>query len=134
MTGWIKRFKSPWYYWYTGHLRIAVISLAVSTLVLGLVFGATVGFSMVGILLAVVLDTAGLALALLYVLVLRAALPEWMGLRDNADAWILSFIVWPFFLGVFVNRLVTFGVATISGYIGDPQRTDRHHSASTADE
>ncbi|MCB1770877.1 MAG: hypothetical protein KDJ31_14470 [Candidatus Competibacteraceae bacterium] len=134
MTGWIKRFKSPWYYWYTGHLRIAVISLGVSTLLLWLVFGATMGFSMAGILLAVMLDTAGFALALLYVVVLRTALPEWTGLREDADTWILAFIVWPFFLSFFVNRLVTFGVATVSGYTGDPQQTDRHHSVMTADE
>jgi hypothetical protein len=134
IIGWIKRFKSPWYYWHTGHSRIAVISLGVSTLVLWLVFGATVGFSIVGILLAVVLDTAGFALALLYLVVLRATLPEWMGLRDNADVWILSFIVWPCFLSFFVNRLVTFGVAAVSGYTGYPPWTDRHHSAPTTDE
>lgn len=97
-----------------------MISLGVSTLVLWLAFGAAVGFSMLGILLAVVLDTTGLVLALLYVVVLRADLPEWMGLRDEADAWILSFIVWPCFLSFFVNRLVTFGVAAVEKRIRSP--------------
>jgi hypothetical protein len=134
MTGWIKRFKSPWYYWHTGQTGIAVISLGVSTLLLWLLFLMTAGFSIIGILLAVVLDTVGLVLAILYLIVFRAYLPEWMGLREDADAWILAFIVWPFFLSFFVNRLVTFGVAAVSGYTGDPGRTNRHPSMPKTDE
>jgi hypothetical protein len=57
-----------------------------------------------------------------------------MGLRDDADDWIISLIVLFFLAGFFVNRRVTFMVATVSGYFDYPLRMDCHHSAPPTDE
>lgn len=48
----LKKFKSPWYYWYTGHKKIALLSMLPSTGILWICLGATVGFSMVVLFLS----------------------------------------------------------------------------------
>jgi len=67
----LKKFKSPWYYWHTGHKKIALLSMLLSAGILWICLGATVGFSMIGIILAILLDGIGLGLALLYLIFLE---------------------------------------------------------------
>lgn len=112
----LKKFKSPWYYWHTGHKKIALLSMLLSTGILWICLGATVGFSMIGIILAILLDGIGLGLALLYLIFLRAYIPEWTSLQSNADAFVMNILIWPLLAGFFVSRISSFVVAKVSGY------------------
>ena len=112
----LKKFKSPWYYWYTGHKKIALLSMLLSTGILWICLGATVGFSMIGIILAILLDGIGLGLALLYLIFLRAYIPEWTSLQSNADAFVINILIWPLLAGFFVSRISSFVVAKVGGY------------------
>lgn len=112
----LKKFKSPWYYWHTGHKKIALLSMLLSTGILWICLGATMGFSMIGIILAILLDGIGLGLALLYLIFLRAYIPEWTSLQSNADAFVMNILIWPLLAGFFVSRISSFVVAKVSGY------------------
>ena len=112
----LKKFKSPWYYWHTGHKKIALLSMLLSTGILWICLGATVGFSIVGIILAILLDGIGLGLALLYLIFLRAYIPEWTSLQSNADAFVMNILIWPLLAGFFVSRISSFVVAKVGGY------------------
>lgn len=112
----LKKFKSPWYYWHTGHKKIALLSMLLSTGILWICLGATVGFSMIGIILAILLDGIGLGLALLYLIFLRAYIPEWTSLQSNADAFVMNILIWPLLAGFFVSRISSFIVAKVGGY------------------
>jgi hypothetical protein len=107
----IKKFKSPWYYWHTGQKKIALLSMLLSTGILWIGLGATVGFSMGGILLAILLDGVGFGLALLYLIFLRAYIPEWIGLQGHVDALVMNRLIWPLLVGFFVSRISSFVVA-----------------------
>ena len=121
-------YKSPWFYWHTGHRRIAVLSLLGSGIVLWGGFVALAGFSIWGVVLALVLDAAGFWLALGYLLFLRTALPAWAGLRDHADAFIVQQLLVPVLLGFLVTRTVTFFVAKACGYTAPSFRSPREPS------
>ena len=112
----LKKFKSPWYYWHTGHKKIALLSMLLSAGILWICLGATVGFSMIGIILAILLDGIGLGLALLYLIFLRAYIPEWTSLQSNADAFVINILIWPLLAGFFVSRISSFVVAKVGGY------------------
>ena len=112
----LKKFKSPWYYWHTGHKKIALLSMLLSTGILWICLGATVGFSMIGIILAILLDGIGLGLALLYLIFLRAYIPEWTSLQSNVDAFVMNILIWPLLAGFFVSRISSFVVAKVGGY------------------
>lgn len=112
----LKKFKSPWYYWHTGHKKIALLSMLLSTGILWICLGATVGFSMIGVILAILLDGIGLGLALLYLIFLRAYIPEWTSLQSNADAFVMNILIWPLLAGFFVSRISSFVVAKVGGY------------------
>jgi len=112
----LRRFRSHWYYWYTGHPWIAVLSVGVSTLILWVISGFITGFSLVGLLVIVLLDALGFWLAMLYLLLLRPLLPEWSGLQGSADAFIVQQWGVPLLIGVFLSRSVSLVVAKISGY------------------
>ena len=112
----LKKFKSPWYYWHTGHKKIALLSMLLSTGILWICLGATMGFSMIGIILAILLDGIGLGLALLYLIFLRAYIPEWISLQSNADAFVMNILIWPLLAGFFVSRISSFVVAKVGGY------------------
>lgn len=112
----LKKFKSPWYYWHTGHKKIALLSMLLSAGILWICLGATVGFSMIGIILAILLDGIGLGLALLYLIFLRAYIPEWTSLQSNADAFVMNILIWPLLAGFFVSRISSFVVAKVGGY------------------
>jgi len=119
----LKKFKSPWYYWHTGHKKIALLSMLLSAGILWICLGATVGFSMIGIILAILLDGIGLGLALLYLIFLRAYIPEWTSLQSNADAFVINILIWPLLAGFFVSRISSFVVAKVGGYT-DHNRMD----------
>lgn len=74
------------------------------------------GFSMIGIILAILLDGIGLGLALLYLIFLRAYIPEWTSLQSNADAFVMNILIWPLLAGFFVSRISSFVVAKVGGY------------------
>jgi len=112
----LKKFKSPWYYWHTGHKKIALLSMLLSAGILWICLGATMGFSMIGIILAILLDGIGLGLALLYLIFLRAYIPEWTSLQSNADAFVMNILIWPLLAGFFVSRISSFVVAKVGGY------------------
>jgi len=112
----MRKFKSPWYYWHTGHKVIALSSLTLSTLILWAVLGVSAGFSPWGILLALLLDAAGFWLALLYLLVLRPYVPAFSGLQEQVDALIIYQFAVPMLLGFLLNRASSFLVARLSGY------------------
>ena len=112
----LKKFKSSWYYWHTGHKKIALLSMLLSTGILWICLGATMGFSMIGIILAILLDGIGLGLALLYLIFLRAYIPEWTSLQSNADAFVMNILIWPLLAGFFVSRISSFVVAKVGGY------------------
>ncbi|MDQ5909469.1 MAG: hypothetical protein QG599_1564 [Pseudomonadota bacterium] len=115
----IKKFKSPWYYWHTGQKKIALLSMLLSAGILWIGLGATVGFSIAGIILAILLDGIGLGLALLYLIILRTYIPEWINLKNNADALVMNILIWPLLMGFFVSRISTFIVAKSTGKVSN---------------
>jgi 4-hydroxybenzoate polyprenyltransferase len=93
-----------------------VISLLASTFILWVSLWITAGFSIAGILLAVILDAIGFWLALIYLLVLRSYLPELISLKAAADVLMLKHFILPMLAGFFINRICSFVVAKICGY------------------
>lgn len=85
--------------------------------------GATVGFSIAGIILAILLDGIGLGLALLYLIILRDSIPEWINLKNNADVLVMNTLIWPLLMGFFISRISTFLVAKSIGKI--PKEKER---------
>jgi len=108
---WHEIFPQYWYYWHTGHPVVALSSMVLSLVILfsGMVLLA--GFSLWGVLLALVLDLLGLMAVLAYALFLRTLVPDLM--LEQADFWILNQFVLPVIAAFVVNRLVTYGVARL---------------------
>ncbi len=90
--------------------------MAVSVLLLWIVSGLINGFSLTGVLIAVLLDSAGFWLAILYLLLLRPSMPQWGGLQASVDVLLIQQWLIPLLIGVFLNRLVSFAVAKACGY------------------
>lgn len=116
----MKHFKSPWFFWYTGHKLIAVFSMLFSAGMLGFMLAATEGFSIWAIIIAVLLDAVGFWIALIYVLVLRnyvTLIPFFQDSVQNFfDALVMNHLVVPVFLGFFSSRLASFVVAKLGKY------------------
>jgi len=104
----MKILKSYWYYWHTGNKPVAVISMILSAAVTGVVLALSVGFSMWGIILAVLLDAVGFLVILIYVIV-RGYLPDLI--LEQADAFVLYQLVIPVCIAFLVGRLITGWVA-----------------------
>ncbi|AFL72712.1 hypothetical protein Thivi_0658 [Thiocystis violascens DSM 198] len=102
-------FKSHWYYWYTGRKSIAILSMIVSILVTTLCLTLALGCSIWGIVVAILLDSAGFWLTAVYVFVLRSSIPELA--QGQMDALIATHLVLPMLFGLFVTRASTFLVA-----------------------
>ncbi len=100
--------KSYWYYWHTGNKFVAVISMILSAAVTGLVLALSIGFSIWGIILAVLLDSIGFLVVLIYVAV-RSDLPSLV--LEQSDAFMLNQFVVPLCIAFLVGRLITFWVA-----------------------
>lgn len=111
----MKRFKSPWFYWHTGQKRIALISLAMSGLVSGLVLILVAGCSAWSILLALLLDAAGLLVALVYVVVARWSIPAGFGLQAHIDTVVFELVLLPALVGFVLNRACAFLTARACG-------------------
>jgi len=74
-----------------------------------------------GIIFVILLDDIGLGLALLYLIFLRAYIPEWISLQSNADAFVINILIWPLLAGFFVSRISSFVVAKVGGYTDNNQ-------------
>ncbi len=114
-------FKSHWYYWHTGHKRIAIFSMATSAVIMSLVLVVTVGFSPWGIVLAVLLDAAGFWLAVIYLVFIRSQLSEFMGLKSHIDLLILTQLALPLLAGFFISRLSSFSIAKLFSFRPTPR-------------
>lgn len=121
---WLKKFKSHWFYWHTGYRKIAVFSMIASALAQGLLLAIAGGFTLGGILLAVLLDGVGFVVAVFYLLLLRPYLPEWIGLQHSADIFLVQMVVLPMLVGFFLNRIMSFFVAKRCGYDFSGSRHD----------
>lgn len=102
-------FKSYWYYWHTGQKLVALVSMILTALLVGAGMFWAVGFSLWGIILAVLLDTVGFFVAIIYALVLREYLPTMF--VPKVDELIIYQFVIPTIAVFILGRLVTFVVA-----------------------
>lgn len=112
----MKKFRSPWYYWYTGHKEIAAISIIVSFLLMCFFLVVGAGFSFWSIIFAIILDATGFWLAIIYFLFLRYNLPDFLGITGAADKFIITQIIIPVIVTFLSGRLTTFFVAKSLGY------------------
>ena len=105
----MRLLRNHWYYWYTGEPLIAFLSIIVTAALLwgGLVWWHN--YSVWGVLLALLLDSAGFWFALIYTVALRFYLPDM--LVEQVDTWLLQNIFIPLCVSFVINRLVTFGIA-----------------------
>jgi hypothetical protein len=109
------RFKSHWFYWYTGHRMIAIISMLLNTLVMWLILVLGAGFSIWGVLIVMLLDMLGFWMGLIY-LALRNNIAGWWGLQEKVDHLVLTQLLVPFVVSLVLNRLCSFLVAVCLGY------------------
>jgi len=112
----IKDFKSHWYYWHTGHKLIAILSMTMSALIMSILLAVTAGFSLWGILFAVLLDAAGFWLAIVYLLFVRYHINEFIGLQSRIDTLIITQLALPMLVGFFISRISSFSVAKICSF------------------
>jgi predicted neutral ceramidase superfamily lipid hydrolase len=103
--------KSYWYYWYTGSKTLAVISMVLTALLVDMGMFIAAGLSLWGVAIAVLLDSIGFWLAVIYALALRNYLPDM--LRADADTLVVSQFVIPLLATFVIGRLVTWSVAAV---------------------
>jgi len=108
------KYKNHWYYWYTGHKYIAVSSMILSTVIMWFLLVMAAGFSIWGIVTALLLDAVGFWLAILYLFVLRDSVTDLFGLQDKADIFVFEQLVIPVFAGFIVSRISTLIVVWVS--------------------
>jgi hypothetical protein len=104
--------KSYWYYWHTGHKSLAVTSMVLSAAVTGLVLTPIAGFSFWGIVLAVLLDSIGFLVIVIYVIA-RSHLPDL--LLEQADAFVFNQFVVPVCIAFVVGRFITLWLVKVRG-------------------
>lgn len=73
----------------------------------------TVGFSIWGIILAVLLDAVGFWLAIVYLFFVRYHITEFIGLQSSIDTLVVNQLVFPVLAGFFISRISSFFVAKI---------------------
>ncbi len=130
----MKKFKSPWFYWHTEHKFIALLSMLVSTVILWIFLVVGAGFSIWGIIIAVLLDAVGLWVALIYMVALRDYIGDIdnsihniplinnfdfissLYLQDKADNLVITNFVIPLIVGFVVSRISSYVVAKMGGY------------------
>ncbi|HOW75693.1 MAG TPA: hypothetical protein P5102_08460 [Candidatus Competibacteraceae bacterium] len=90
--------------------------MMISTLIMWgfLVFSADC--SIWGIIIAVLLDTVGFWLAILYVFFIRYNITELIGLKSSIDMLIVNHLVIPMLVGFFITRISSFSVAKICSF------------------
>lgn len=96
--------------------------MMVSALILWILLGATAGFSISGVVIAVLLDAVGFWVAIAYLFFLRSYVPQLAGLQGNADAWVVNQLILPVLVGFFLTRITSFCVAKICGHTLDEKR------------
>lgn len=106
-------FPSHWYYWYTGKKKVAVISMALSFILLTLILNGLFNFSVWSVLLALLLDAVGLVVIAIYLISLRSFIPD--ALLIQTDALVVHYFLVPICLALILNRFVTFLVAKAFG-------------------
>ncbi|NOT86455.1 MAG: hypothetical protein HOP02_17110 [Methylococcaceae bacterium] len=111
----MRRFKSVWFYWYTGHKNIALLSMLLNTLIMWLVLVLGAGLSIWGILIAVLLDALGFWMALIY-LAIRHNLTGWWSLQEKVDQLFITQLLIPFLVSLVLSRVSSFLVAKCLGY------------------
>jgi hypothetical protein len=118
----MKAFRNHWYYWYTGHKTVALVSMVSSTAIIWWLSGGWAAFSIWSIIVAVFFDASGLVLALLYMGLLRTHIPEAtdyfpdylrLDLKAKADELVMGQVVEPMVVACFVNRITAFVVARL---------------------
>ncbi|MBK5965295.1 hypothetical protein CCR95_14675 [Thiocystis minor] len=98
-----------------------ILSILVTTLCLTLALGCSIW----GIVVAILLDSAGFWLTAVYVFVLRSSIPELA--QGQMDALIATHLVLPMLLGLFVTRASTFLVAkALAVKAKDPEPALQH--------
>ncbi len=102
--------RSYWYYWHTGNKLVAVISMILTTLVLWLGLVLAAGLSIWGVILAVLLDSVGFWVIVIYAVALRHYLPS--VLLEQSDTLIQQQLILPMLASFLVGRIITFYVAT----------------------
>ena len=113
----IENFKSPHFYWHTGNKSIAVKSMIVSTAVMWFSLAVTAGFSIWGIIIALLLDAVGFWIALIYFFFLRSYIPNFVvDFQEKADILMMTQLLIPVFMGFFISRASSFFVAKRAGY------------------
>jgi hypothetical protein len=65
------KFKSPWFFWYTGNYGIAITSIVLSSVIMFILLVIGAGISMWGVITAILLDAVGLWIAVVYFFALR---------------------------------------------------------------
>ncbi|WP_295400809.1 hypothetical protein [uncultured Thiocystis sp.] len=118
-------FKSHWYYWYTAQKPIAILSMILSIAVMTLCLTLAAGCSIWGIIVAVLLDSLGFWLTILYVFVLRTYIPELA--QDQMDSLVATQLALPLLLGFFIVRVSTFLVASAFAAKVNRSRTAMNH-------
>lgn len=108
-TGRPLKFKSHWYYWHTGRKSLAMMSMVVSIAAMTLCFVLAAGYSIWGVIVAVLLDGIGFWLTLIYVFAVRSYIPELA--QGQVDTLIATQLVLPMLLGFFISRISTYFVA-----------------------
>lgn len=112
-----KKYKSHWYYWYTGQKITAALSMVISALIVWGVLFFIVGFSLPLVSLIVVLDAIGFWLVILYFFILRPYFPEFANIQDHVDSFVIYNLLATLLMSIFVNRVVTFLVAKRLGVL-----------------
>lgn len=76
----------------------------------------TAGFSLWGILFAVLLDAAGFWMAVVYLLFLRDHITEFIDLQSHIDMLIITQLALPMLAGFFISRLSSFSIAKLFSF------------------
>ncbi len=111
------RFRSHWYYWYTGQKISAITSVAISTLIVWGSLAFIVGFSLPLVLLIVILDALGFWLVLLYLFILRPYLPEFANIQGQMDSFVIYNLLATFLVSLIANRAITYLIARRLGVL-----------------
>ena len=90
--------------------------MVVSTLIMWGFSAFAAGFSIWGILIAMLLDAAGFGLAIIYLLFIRYNITEFIGLKSSMDALVVHQLVIPMLVGFFIARISSFFVAKICSF------------------
>jgi|TARA_B110000091_G_C13417425_1_gene310702 hypothetical protein len=113
----ITALKSHWYYWHTGNKITAVLSMIITSILVTGILIASVGFSIWGLILAVLMDAAGFMLAAIYLLIVRPYYPDLFYGQEEIDMLVVNFLLAPLIFSFFISRITTFYIAKKRGHL-----------------